>query len=99
MKIFLRIFYIFLITLGISFAVLNSHPTIVNIYLVKFTLPLALLIILILAVGVSIGSLVMTKRYWRVKRQCSKLKSQLNVMEQELKNLRVMPVTEEYTRY
>lgn len=96
MKILFRIFYILLIIFGISFAALNAKEVVINAYIVKFHMPMALLIVLMLSIGVCIGYLVMTKRYWSIKRECHRLKNQVDLMERELKNLRVMPVTEDY---
>jgi len=96
MRIILRIFYVLLILFGITFAALNAHPVEVHFYIAEFKMPAALLIVMTFFIGVVFGYLVMMKRYLWEKRENYRMKSQLDLMEKEVKNLRIMPVTEDY---
>ena len=99
MKIFTTFFYLILIVVGVSFAALNSSFVEVNFYFSKINLPISVLIILSLGFGLFLGFIIYTFRYLRLKSDYRRMQSQLRITEQEIKNLRTIPVTDNYTGF
>lgn len=99
MRIIMTIFYLLLIVIGVSFAALNAASVGVNFYFATITMPVSVWIILMLGIGLIVGFLVFSLRYLRVKAECRRLKNQLKLTEQEIKNLRTIPVTDNYTGF
>jgi putative membrane protein len=96
MRIFTTLLYLLLILAGVSFAALNASSIEVNFYLSTVKLPIAVFMILMLGLGMFVGFFIYSIRYWRVKSECRRLRNQLKITEQEIKNLRTIPVTDSY---
>lgn len=99
MRMFMMMLYLVLILVGVSFSVLNAASVVINFYFKTISMPISVLIILMLGTGVLIGFFTASIRYWRLKSECRRLKNQLKLTEQEIKNLRTIPVTDTYTRF
>ena len=96
MRLIWIIFYLLLIALGISFAVLNSGMVSVNLYVTTWVMPVSVLIILTLSFGLVCGFLLFQFRYWRLKVALLKVKNQLKMNEKEIKNLRDIPLKDQH---
>jgi lipopolysaccharide assembly protein A len=94
MRLLVLLFYIIIILVGVSFAALNASSVEVNFYFQKITMPIAVLMTIMLGIGLLLGFLLFLYRYWRLKIDYAKLKSQLKLTEKEIKNLRTMPLKE-----
>jgi putative membrane protein len=90
------IFYLLLILVGVSFAVLNASSVEVNFYFTKLQMPVSVLITLTLGVGVIIGALLFLTKYWRLKLDHKHIKKQLKLTEKEIKNLRSIPLKDQH---
>lgn len=99
MRMFTIIIYLVLILIGVSFAVLNAASVVLNFYVTTLSMPISVFIILTLGIGMLIGFLLGSIKYWRLKVENKRLKSQLKLTEQEIKNLRTIPVTDNYTGF
>ncbi|GGI77842.1 LapA family protein [Legionella impletisoli] len=96
MRILMIIVYLIIILFGVSFAVLNAKPVLINFYFTTFQMPISVLITLTLGLGVVIGALLLLSKYWRLKLEHHKLKSQLKLTEKEIKNLRAIPLKDQH---
>lgn len=67
MRIITIILYTLLILFGVTFALLNSTPTSVNLYVAIYHLPLALLMTITFGMGLFVGLFIFFIRYWRLK--------------------------------
>ena len=76
----------------LSFAALNSDPVTIDYYVGRLEVPLALLIVAALAVGALLGSLVGLGRVVRVKREMARLRRDTRATEEEVRNLRALPL-------
>lgn len=94
MKIITGLLLIIVVVFGVSFALLNAQPVVVNLYVIKQTLPLSLLLAFTLGVGVCIGFLTLGGPYLQLKRAYHQTKRRAQSHEEELKNLRRLPLTE-----
>ena len=96
MRILMTVFYLLLILTGVSFAALNARTAQINFYLTTLTMPVSVLMIVMLGVGVLIGFFLFIGRYWRLKAECHKIRSQLKLTEKEVKNLRAIPLRDQH---
>ncbi|MBA4696086.1 MAG: LapA family protein [Legionella sp.] len=92
MRLLIVIFYVILILVGISFAALNANPVLVNLYFIKLTMPISVLMTAMFGVGLFLGMILVLLRYWRLKMAYIKLKNQFNLTAKEIKNLRSIPL-------
>lgn len=86
------VIYITIIILGVSFAALNAGDVGVNFYIRQVKIPIAVLVAVTLGAGLVGGLLISLVRYWRLKLELIKIKSQLKISEKEVKNLREIPL-------
>ncbi|KTD22345.1 LapA family protein [Legionella londiniensis] len=96
MRIVMIVFYLLLVLAGVSFAVLNAAPMQVNFYFTRFTLPTSLLLTLMFGAGMLLGYIICLFKYWRLKLEYRKLKSQLQINEKEIRNLRAIPLRDQH---
>ncbi len=87
-RIVFLLFFLVVMVVGLSFAVINVEPVRVNYYLGSAEMPLALLIVLSLAVGGVLGVLAMMGRIVGAKGEAVRLRRLLNGAEKELQQLR-----------
>ena len=96
MRLLMLVTYILLILVGVSFAALNASSVQVNFYFKTLSMPISVLMTLMLGVGVLIGFVLFILRYWRLKVECRKMRSQLKLTEKEIKNLRSIPLQDQH---
>lgn len=82
--------------LGISFSILNAKRVAVNYYLGTKELPLSILMLISLVIGVILGVLALAKPLIGMARSNSHLKKQVRQSEQEIENLRHIPIKDEH---
>jgi putative membrane protein len=99
MRIGVTLLYLVLILVAVSFAALNASSVAVNLYFSTVTMPISVMMTLMLGIGIIIGFFIFILRYWRLKSDNRKLKNQLKLTEQEIKNLRTIPVNDHYTGF
>lgn len=99
MRIIVILFYLVLIFAGVSFAALNASAVVVNLYFSTLSMPISVLMTLMLGIGIMIGFFMFMLRYLRLKSEYRKLKNQFKLTEQEIKNLRTIPVSDHYSGY
>ena len=83
---------VFLIGAGITFTVLNPQRVSLNYLMGSLELPLALLVVAILALGAVLGLLVAGFLVLRLKRDNRRLRRASRQAEQEVANLRSLPI-------
>ena len=99
MRIVMTLFYLVLILAGVSFAALNASSVVVNFYFTTISMPVSILMMLTFGVGIFAGFSIFIFRYCRLKSEVRRLKNQLKLTQQEIKNLRTIPVTDNYTGF
>lgn len=81
-----------LVVLGLSFAVLNAQPVTLNYYLGTYPVPLSLALVSSLALGALLGVFVSLAMLVGTKRRLAQLQRKVAVAEQEVTNLRAIPI-------
>jgi putative membrane protein len=92
----MTIFYLLLILIGVSFAVLNATSVPVNFYFLTLKMPISVLMTIMMGVGILLGLFLFLYRYLRLKGECRKVKNQLQLTEREIKNLRAIPLKDQH---
>ncbi len=94
MRIFLLFFYLLLIVFSLAFAALNSTLVTVSLYWMTAQLPLAFVMIVCIGLVLILGALLFMGKYWMLRFRLNKVKHQVTILEQEIKNLRTIPITD-----
>ena len=92
-----RLFYIFLTVIvffvGLTFAFQNSQSVELSYYFGwQWHAPLSLMLILAVAIGVGAGYLVTMRLVMRARREAAQAKKEIKQVEQEVENLRSLPI-------
>ena len=87
----LLVLLVFMI-LGASFAIINDAPVTVDLYFMTPELPLSLLLLMALGCGIVLGALAGVVYFMRVKKENAALKRKTRLVNEEVKNLRSMPI-------
>ncbi|MCB1802097.1 MAG: DUF1049 domain-containing protein [Gammaproteobacteria bacterium] len=77
---------------GASFAIINDAPVSVDLYFITAELPLSLLLLLALGCGILLGGLAGVVYFMRVKKENADLKRKTRLVNEEVRNLRSMPI-------
>lgn len=85
-----------LAVIGSVLAYLNADGVTFNFYFSSIELPLAVLLFLALTAGALAGVLVSLGMVWHYRRERKRLSQRLKVCEQEIKNLRDIPIKGPY---
>ncbi|HEB99133.1 MAG TPA: LapA family protein [Thiotrichales bacterium] len=84
-----------LVILGLVFAVLNAQTVELDYFLGKAEVPLALTLVLTLAGGALLGMLFSFGLVVRLKREILRLRRKAQLAEQEVANLRAIPIKDD----
>lgn len=84
--------FLLVVLLGISFAVLNAKPVVINYYIATREMPLSLLLVIALGAGLLLGWITNVLFWIRMKAENHRLKRQLVTLEKEVSNLRTSPL-------
>ena len=96
MRIFSYIIWILLIIIGASFAILNSQSLSLNYFIGKTTIYFPLLFLLLLLCGAILGFFAALPFIMRSKARNHRLKQKMKALEQEVANLRTMPIKDSH---
>jgi uncharacterized integral membrane protein len=92
-----RLFYIvltvFVFFIGLTFAFQNKQSVELSYYFgLQWHGPLSLMLIIALAIGVGVGYLVTLNMVMRARRELVQAKKETRQVEQEVENLRSLPI-------
>lgn len=80
------------LVLGVAFAIINDQPVAIDLYFYMPELPISLVLLLAVGVGMVLGAIAMSFYFMRIKKENASLKRQSRLVEQEVKNLRSLPI-------
>ncbi len=92
MKIFGLIVVLILLVIGVTFALLNAAPVSFHYYFGAKELPLSILLVLSFTLGLLLAFVIMSVSILRLKAQKRGLNKRLKTVEQEINNLRALPI-------
>jgi len=89
----IRLFFLLAFTvLGAAFASLNGGMVNLDYYFGLTELPLSIVILVSIGIGVLLGGLAGLGLFFKAKREYHQLRRQSKLVNEEVKNLRVMPL-------
>lgn len=95
-RLLLLILFLVLFALGISFAVHNAEPVQLNYYFGRIVAPLSLVVVMALAAGALLGVITSVVLVFGQRRKVARLQRKLSMCEQELRNLRQIPLRDKH---
>lgn len=88
--------FLVVLTIGLAFAVLNAEPVEIDYYFGSWRLSLSLVIVFSLLIGVLAGVIASLGFVFRLKREISALRKSGKLADEELANLRALPVRDKH---
>ncbi len=88
------IVFLLVLTLGLTFAILNAEPVELDYYFGSQRVSLSLVVLITLITGVLAGVIASLGIIIKLKREVSRLRKANQVVDLELANLRTLPVRE-----
>lgn len=92
MRYLILCLYVIVIIFSLGFSALNHERVRLDLYFNSYNLPLALIMALCFGLGLLVGLLMLVVKYWQIMR----LKHRGVILEQEIKNLRAIPIKESH---
>ena len=96
MRYIIYIFWIIIVLIGITFASLNSQKLAINYYVNTATVHLPVLLLIALVIGALLGVIAMLPSVVRSKGSNRRLKQRVKQIEQEVQNLRAIPIKDSH---
>lgn len=91
-KVIKFILVIIFLIIGAAFAIINDQPVELDLYFLVTSLPLSLILLLAVGVGILLGAVVSAFYFMRIRKENANLRRQAHLVEQEVKNLRSLPI-------
>ncbi len=82
--------------LGLVFATLNAHPVHLKYYIGVKDIPLSVIVLISVIIGIMLGWLVSLRSIFRLKRENKKINARATQAENEVENLRNIPIKDEH---
>ena len=92
MRVLSYLVLLIIMLVGLTFASLNAKIVTFNYYLDTKEIALSLLLVFAFGSGIILGLLVAFFPWLKAKRDVSRIKSRLKIVEKEVKNLRSIPI-------
>lgn len=96
MRVIYYLLLLFIVAICVSFAYLNSTPIKLNYFIGSAEISVAILVICSITLGVLLGVVVLLPSLFRAKFGNRQLTSQIRRVEQELNNLRSIPINDSH---
>lgn len=94
-KLIKLLVFLFLIVLGAAFAVLNSQIITLDFYFSVIDLPVSVVIVAFMSLGALLGVIASSGIMLRLKHENSGLKRKARMVNEEVRNLRTMPIRDQ----
>jgi len=84
--------FITVFIIGAAFSAINTLPVNINYYLGSISAPLSVVIVISIVTGILIGAAIIYSASLRVRYENRRLNKKLNIVEQEIDSLRILPI-------
>ena len=95
-RIITIVIFVIVFAVGAAFSAINTNPVIINYYLGTLTAPLSVVMILSIVAGIILGAVAIFASTLRLRYENRRLNKKLNVSEQEINSLRIIPIKDEH---
>lgn len=96
MRILALLVLLLVVGVGLTFSVMNAEPVTLDYYFGSSDIPLALLLVISLALGALLGVIASLGVILRLKRTASGLRRENRLAEKEIMNLRNIPIRDRH---
>lgn len=96
MRILVLLLLLLVIGIGLTFSVMNAEPVSLEYYFGTSDIPLALLLVITLALGALLGVVASLSVILRLKRSNAGLRRENRLAEKEIMNLRNIPLRDRH---
>ena len=96
LRIINYLLFFIVILLGVSFATLNADKVAINYYFGQTQIALSLLLVIVFGIGLIVGLLISSFLLVKEKAQNRRLKSRIKLADQEVSNLRNIPLQDRH---
>ena len=96
MRILALLVLLLVVGVGLTFSVMNAEPVTLDYYFGSSDIPLALLLVISLALGALLGVIASLGLIVRLKRTASSLRRENRLAEKEIMNLRNIPIRDRH---
>lgn len=93
-KVFFISVFVLAFIASVAFAAFNTQPVTLSLYFTEWQLPLAVLMIIVLLIGLVTGAAILFISTLRLRLSNRRLQQKLQLAEQELNSLRILPIRE-----
>jgi uncharacterized membrane protein YciS (DUF1049 family) len=91
-RLLLLFIYLLVVVVCLAFAALNANMVTLKLYWTSVELPLAFVMVVCFGGGLFRGALLFLGKYLGLVHAFRQSKSQVNLLEKEIKNLRAIPI-------
>ena len=91
-RLFLLFIYLFVVVICLAFAALNANMVTLKLYWTSIDLPLAFVMIVCFGGGLILAAVLFLGKYIGLMHAFRQSKSQVSMLEKEIKNLRAIPI-------
>jgi putative membrane protein len=91
-RLLLLFIYLLVVVVCLAFAALNANMVTLKLYWTSVELPLAFVMVVCFGGGLILGALLFLGKYLGLVHAFRQSKSQVNLLEKEIKNLRAIPI-------
>lgn len=92
LKLIKFVLAILFLIIGAAFAIINDQPVELDLYFFVTSLPLSLILLLAMGLGIALATVVGSFYFMRLRKENADLRRQTRLAEQEVKNLRKLPI-------
>lgn len=91
-KLFLIVVFFSLFIIAAGFAAFNMQAVMVSFYFFSLSLPMAVWLLIAVVIGLAAGAILIYFSSLKLRLDNHRLRHKLNVAEEELNSLRILPV-------
>ena len=96
MRYIIYIFWVIVVLFGVTFASLNPQTLSINYYVDTTAIHLPMLLLVVLVLGACLGMVAMLPSFVKSKNANRRLKQRVKQIEQEVQNLRSIPIKDSH---
>jgi len=91
-RIIIIALFLCVFALAAGFSALNPTPVSISFYIINFTVPVSIIVVIAILIGALLSSLIISISLLKLRYENRRLRKKLNVSEQEINSLRILPI-------
>jgi putative membrane protein len=91
-RIIIIALFLCVFALAAGFSALNPTLVSISFYVIDFTIPLSIIVVVAILIGAILTSLIISVSLLKLRYENRRLRKKLTVSEQEINSLRILPI-------